>query len=168
MITVRPERPQDVEAIGRINEQAFETPAEAHLVDRLRARGKLVVSLVAQAGDQVVGHIAFSPVGIASRPDLRGVGLGPMAVLPAMQRRGIGSALVRAGLDRCRDMGYDYAVVVGHPDYYPRFGFIPASQFGIRSTWELPEGVFMALELRAQALAGSGGLATYEPEFDEV
>jgi len=115
MITVRPEQPQDVDAIRCVNEQAFETPAEAHLVDRLRARRKLIASLVAEAGDQVVGHIAFSPVAIASRPELRGVGLGPMAVVPAVQRRGIGSALVRAGLDRCRDTGYDYAVVVGHP-----------------------------------------------------
>jgi putative acetyltransferase len=168
MITVRPEQAQDVEAVRRVNEQAFETPAEARLVDLLRARGKLVASLVAQAGDQVVGHIAFSPVGIASNPELRGVGLGPMAVLPAMQKQGIGTALVHAGLDSCRDIGYDYAVVVGHPEYYPRFGFVPASRFGIRCTWKLPEGVFMALELRAQALAGSGGIAMYEPEFYEV
>jgi putative acetyltransferase len=168
MITLRPERAEDVEAVRRVNEQAFETPAEARLVDLLRARGKLVASLVAETGDQFVGHIAFSPVSIASRPTLRGVGLGPMAVLPAMQKQGIGTGLVRGGLDCCRDMGYDYAVVVGHPEFYPRFGFVPASRFGITCSWEVPEGVFMALELRPQALAGSGGLAMYEPEFNEV
>ena len=168
MTTVRLEETADVERIRRLNEQAFETPAEAGLVDLLRSRGKLVVSLVAEDGDRVVGHIAFSRVSITTTPKLRGVGLGPMAVDPGSQRQGIGSMLVRAGLDRCRDMGYDYAVVLGHPEYYPRFGFVPASQHGITCTWEVPEGVFMALELRPQGLAGSSGLAMYETEFNEA
>ncbi len=168
MVTVRPETPDDVEGIRRINTAAFETTAQARLIDLLRIRGKLVVSLVAESGDELVGHIAFSLVSMASCPERRGVALDPMAVLPAMQKRGIGSALVRAGLDRCRDLGYDYAVVVGHPEYYPRFGFVPADRFGLSCTWPVPEDVFMALELRPDALAGAGGLVTYEAEFDEV
>jgi putative acetyltransferase len=168
VITIRNERPLDIKLIRKINEQAFRTPAEAQLVDLLRTRGKLVVSLVASVDDQVAGHIAFSPVKIAAHPEIRGVGLGPVAVLPAMQRQGIGSVLVRKGLECCREMDYDYAVVVGHPNLYPRFGFIPAIRFGINSIWELPEGVFMALELRPQSLVGISGLVTYEPEFNEV
>jgi putative acetyltransferase len=166
MITLRPERADDIEAIRRIYEHAFETPVEADLVDALRDRGKLVASVVAQTGEQAVGHITFSPVSIASSRQLRGVALGPIAVLPRVQKRGIGSGLVRAGLQHCRELGYDYVVVVGHPEYYRRFGFVPASQFGISCLWELPEGVFMALELRPQALAGTGGPVTYEAEFN--
>ena len=168
MATVRLEKLEDVEAVRRVNHQAFETQAEGGLVDLLRSRGKLVASLVAEDGDRLVGHIAFSPVNISSSPKLRGVGLGPMAVVPDSQRQGIGSELVRAGLDRCREMGYDYAAVLGHPEYYPRFGFVPASKYGITCMWEVPEGVFMALELRPQALVGTSGLAMYEPEFNEA
>lgn len=168
MISIRAEQTQEVEAIRRVNEQAFETAAEADLVDLLRARGKLVVSLVACTEDQIVGHIAFSQATIASSLHLRGLGLGPMAVLPSMQKRGIGSGLVRAGLEQCRAKGIDYVIVLGHPQFYPRFGFVPAGRFGIRSAWPVPDDAFMALELRPDALAGACGLAAYEPEFNEV
>ena len=110
MITVRSEREQDIEAVRCVNEQAFGAPAEACLIDLLRFGGKLVVSLVAESDGRIVGHIAFSRVRMASNPELQGVVLGPMAVLPAMQPRGIGSMLVRAGLDLCRHTGYDYTV----------------------------------------------------------
>lgn len=168
MTMVRLEKTEDIDGVRRLNEQAFETPSEAGLVDRLRARGKLVVSLVAADGDRIVGHIAFSRVSVAANPRVPGVGLGPMAVLPDRQGQGIGSQLVRAGLDRCRDMGYDFAVVVGHPEYYPRFGFVQASKYGITCVWEVPEGVFMALELRPQGLVSASGLVAYEPDFDEA
>ncbi len=107
--TIRPEQTKDIERVRQINEQTFEPAAEARLVDLLRDRGKLIVSLVAEAGDDLLGHIAFSRVSMASCPERRGVGLGPMAVLPAMQRRGIGSALLRGILEWCRDIGYEYA-----------------------------------------------------------
>ena len=168
MTTVRPEQAEDVAAVRQVNEQAFETPAEARLVDLLRGRGKLIVSLVAHVNDHVVGHIAFSPVHLDSSPSLRGLGLGPMAVLPDMQNKGIGSLLVQAGLEHCRALACDYVVLVGHPEYYPRFGFVPARRFGLSTTWELPEGVFMTLELKPRVLDGSGGLVTYEPEFNDV
>jgi putative acetyltransferase len=124
--------------------------------------------LVADQDGEVVGHIAFSRVTIELRPDLRGVGLGPMAVLPAIQKKGIGSQLIRHGLERCRDLGCDYVVVLGHAEYYPRFGFIPASRFGIKCSWDVPDDVFMAMELRPEALSGVSGLVSYEPEFSEV
>ena len=168
MISIRAEQTQDAGAVRRVNESAFETAAEADLVDLLRARGKLVVSLVACADDQVVGHIAFSQAIIASSPHLRGLGLGPMAVAPDMQRSGIGSRLVRAGLEQCCAEGIDYVIVLGHPQFYPRFGFVPASRFGVWSAWPAPDDAFMALELRPGALAGASGLAAYEPEFDQV
>jgi putative acetyltransferase len=168
MPTFHLEQAEDVEAIRQVNQVAFETSAEAQLVERLRSREKLVISLVAEIGNQIVGHIAFSPVHITSTPALRGIGLGPMAVIPALQRRGIGTALVHAGLNRCRELDYNFAVVLGHPSYYPRFGFIPANRFGITCIWQVPEGVFMALELREHSLVGSSGLATYEPEFNEL
>ena len=88
-----------------------------------------------------------------------------MAVVPALQNRGIGSLLARAGLDQCRALACDYAVVLGHPRYYPRFGFVPASRFGLRCLWDVPDDVFMALEFRPGVLAGAGGLMSYQPEF---
>ena len=168
MPTIRAERPSDIRAVRHVNELAFETPAEARLVDRLRRRGKLAVSLVAENGGHIVGHIAFSPVTIATRPQIKGLGLGPMAVSPSYQKQGVGSQLVREGLSRCRDLGAQFAVVLGHRHFYPRFGFVPASSFLLSCRWSVPEGVFMAIELKSGALAGGEGLVCYEPEFNDV
>ena len=169
MPLIRLEATNDISAIRAVNEAAFGRPGEADLVDRLRAAGRLLVSLVAVEGDVVVGHIAFSPVRLADADEQPlGVGLGPMAVLPAYQNRAIGSVLVQAGLDACRDLGAAYAVVLGHPAYYPRFGFVPASRFGLRCQWPVPDDVFMAQELQPQGLAAQGGLVAYDPAFDAV
>ena len=168
MRMIRPERNGDIEAIRGINLAAFETAAEANLVDNLRDRGKLIISLVAEEDDALVGHIAFSAINIESHSDVRGVGLRPMAVIPSMQRRAIGSELVLAGLERCRNLDYHYMVVLGHPQYYPRFGFVSAGNYGIKCFWEVPNDVFMILELKPGALAGVRGLAQYQPEFNEV
>jgi putative acetyltransferase len=132
MVIIRPEQAKDIDAVRRINQRAFETATEARLVDLLRERGKLVVSLVAETGDDLLGNIAFTLVNFPSHPECRGVVLGPMAVLSTMQRQGIGSALVRGGVERCRDIGYEFVVVVGHPKYYPRFGFVPPDRLGLR------------------------------------
>ena len=117
MTTIRSERPGDIQAIRDVNQSAFETPAEASLVDLLRDREKLVVSLVAEYDGRVVGHIAFSRASISSQPALRGFGLGPMAVIPSFQNRGIGSQLVHAGLHECKKQGAQFAVVLGHLHY---------------------------------------------------
>ena len=167
-VTIRPETAGDAATIGKINELAFDGPGEARLIEMLRERGKLLLSMVAERDGQVVGHIAFTRVTLQQNGDLQGAGLGPMSVLPAVQNLGIGSQLVREGLDRCREMGFDFAVVLGHPEYYPRFGFAPAHRFMIQCVWPVPDDVFMALEFRAGALAGAKGLVSYEPEFDEV
>jgi putative acetyltransferase len=162
---VRLERADDIHAIRAVNLEAFETSLEADLVDALRERAKLILSLVADEDGAIVGHILFSPVSLPGGAETRIVGLAPMAVLQARQRQGIGSALVREGLERCREMGYDAVVVLGHPAYYPRFGFLPASRFGIGCEYDVPDEVFMALELVPGALRGKSGTIRYHPAF---
>lgn len=166
---IRPEKPEDIAAIRIINEQAFGSPAEADLVDALRQNSKAAISLVAEDDGRVIGHILFSPVTIEPNGgQLTGVGLAPMAVAPELQNRGIGSLLVKQGLDRCREAEYPFVVVLGHPDYYPRFGFVPASRFNIKSEYEVADEVFMVMELAEGALSGCAGVAKYQPEFNEV
>jgi putative acetyltransferase len=167
-ITIREEQSNDVAAIRRVILEAFEGPVEAELVDKLRANGKFELSLVAEVDGQVVGYILFTGVHIEkATPSPRTLGIAPLAVLKEFQRKGVGSALMRASLERCREMGHDAIVVVGHPEYYPKFGFLPASRYGLRCEYEVPEDVFMALELRAESLLGVRGLVRYQPEFGE-
>ena len=170
MIAIRAEVDADRAAVHAVNLAAFGQPAEADLVDRLRAAGRATVSLVATAGGEVVGHILFSPVTVepAPSPPPSWLGLAPMAVRPERQRDGIGSALVRAGLAAAGAGGATAVVVLGHPDYYPRFGFAPASRVGLRCIYDSPDEAFMALELTPGGLAGHRGLVRYAPEFDAL
>ena len=137
-------------------------------MDALRDRGKTTLSLVAVLQDRVVGHILFSPVAIEAGGEVTAaLGLGPMAVLPAHQREGIGSLLVRAGIEECRRAGHESVVVLGHPEYYPRFGFAPASRHGL--VWErpAPDEAFMALELLSGALPRPGASCGISPSSAE-
>ncbi|MGI9108250.1 MAG: GNAT family N-acetyltransferase [Pyrinomonadaceae bacterium] len=169
MITVRVEKAADHAAVRRVNERAFGRPNEAALVDALRETVHPQISLVAVKDVQVVGHIFFSPVSIESGDAVfMAMGLAPMAILPERQRQGIGSLLVQEGLRACRQVGCEVVVVLGHPEYYPRFGFIPASQKGLRCEYPVPDEVFMVIELKSNVLAGREGLAKYRPEFSEV
>jgi len=130
------------------------------------SRQAFTLSLVATYIDKVVGHILFSPVTIESESlSFTAVGLGPMAILPPYQKKGIGSQLIRAGIERCRQAGHEIVVVIGHPDYYPRFGFVPAKPKGIDCEFEAPEEAWMILELREGALAGRRGTVKFQPEF---
>jgi putative acetyltransferase len=166
---VRRERPEDIAVIHQVNEQAFGRPHEANLVDALRAAGKAVLSLVAVRDDRIVGHILFSPVTIdIGDRILPALGLAPMAVIPERQRCGIGSRLVTAGLAECRNTAYNCVVVLGHPTYYPRFGFIPASRYGLKSEYEVPDEAFMVLAWGEGVLDVQGGLVRYQPEFRSV
>jgi putative acetyltransferase len=164
-IDVRPEAPADLRGIREVNREAFARPNEAALVDALRATTPCI-SLVAASAAAVVGHILFTPVEIVGPgSSARVAGLGPMAVRTAWQRGGIGARLVRAGLEECRRRGYDAVVVLGHPHYYPRFGFAPGSRLGLRCEFEAPDEAFMAQELRVGALGAGGGLVRYSSEF---
>lgn len=161
---IRPEAPADVDAVRAMNVAAFDGPAEAALVDALRAAARPFLSLVADDAGIVAGHILFTPVEV---PDVTTLvmGLAPMAVRPDRQRRGIGSALVREGLEQCRNLHVAAVVVLGHPEFYPRFGFAPANRFGLRSEYDVPPEVFMALELVPGALKGAAGVVRYHPAF---
>ena len=165
MPVIRPERPGDVAGIRHVNRSAFPTTVEADLVDALRQHAHPLVSLVVVEGEALVGHILFSPVTLVPHPELPMMGLAPMAVLPGKQRLGIGSMLVRTGLDECRTLGFAAVVVLGHADYYPRFGFVPASAFDLASEYDVPDDVFMALELEPGALRHKAGTIRYHPAF---
>jgi putative acetyltransferase len=169
LLTIRSETPEDEAEIRHIHEEAFGQEAEGKLVEKLRNRGVLTISLVALYDSRVVGHIAFSPVEVKSDcSSFQAIALGPMSVLPACQRKAIGSQLVRAGLEECRHLGHEIVVLVGHPDYYPRFGFVLASPRGIECEFEVPDEAWMLLELREGALAGRRGTVSFQPEFREA
>jgi putative acetyltransferase len=165
---IRAEEPRDWAAVHAVNVAAFETAAEANLVDALREHAQPLVSLVAEDNGAIVGQIMFSPVSLSGHPALKIMGLAPMAVAPEHQRKGVGSALVRAGLERCTQLGCGAVVVLGHPDYYPRFGFWPSTRFAIGCEYEVPEDVFMVVELQAGFLRGASGQARYHAAFRDV
>lgn len=169
IVAIREESPDDIEAIAALNRHAFAGESEADLVNKLRAARVLTLSLVAVDGDQVVGHIAFSPVTVECETRKIGaIGLGPMAVTPQRQREGIGSQLVEAGLEALKKTGHNLVFVIGHPGYYPRFGFMPCAKCNIRCEYDVPEEAFMVKELREGALKGVQGIVRYRQEFHEV
>ena len=168
MIVIRHETLADFEAIQKVNLRAFEQSNEGNIVDALRVAGALTISLVALHDNQIVGHIAFSPVTIESGDgSFTVLGLGPMAVLPEHQNEGIGSQLVEAGLKECLRLGHEIVVVIGHLEYYPRFGFFPAGPSDIKWEHVVPEDAFMFVELNAGALAGRTGVVKFHPAFNE-
>ncbi|OPY54977.1 MAG: Acetyltransferase (GNAT) family protein [Methanosaeta sp. PtaU1.Bin112] len=173
MIFIREEGPKDIEEIRKLNEktfmQAFGQAPEANLIDSLRKSCANILSLVAIQDDHVVGHIFLSPVKIDGDKAIEGMGLGPIAVQPELQHQGIGSQLVQVGIDMLKTRGDPFIIVLGHPEYYPRFGFERASLYGIGSQWEgVPDEAFMILVLNEEALFGACGVARFRNEFDEA
>jgi putative acetyltransferase len=165
-LLIRPENAADRDAIREVNQLTFGGEAEANLVDALRDGGFVTVSLVAETEAKVVGHILFSAVTI--RTDIAAfevLSLAPMAVLPEIQRKGIGSALVHAGIEACRKLPYGSIVVLGHPEFYPRFGFSPDIACRLKCPFGSGEA-WMALELVPESLKGVGGTVEYPPPFD--
>ena len=166
--SIRPERPTDAPAVHAVLAAAFPDSGEAGLVDALRGKARPFVSLVAESGGEIVGHVAFTPVAfdpLSPRYHLA-LGLAPLSVAPAYRRRGIGSALVEAGLVECRELGADVAVVLGDPDYYARFGFVPASTLRLKSAFDAPEGAFQALVLKVFDVRPGMTTVLFRPEFD--
>jgi len=170
MVIIRPEQPQDVAAVRSVNETAFGQSAEAGIVDAIRLACPDAVSLVALDEGRVVGHILFSPVSVSAPAGaVRGMGLAPMAVLPEYQRRGIGSLLVSEGIRILRERTCPFIIVLGHPEYYPRFGFVTASRHGLCSQWQgVPDEAFMVMILDTEAMTGVSGTAAYRDEFDRA
>ncbi len=166
LVELREERPGDVAAIRDVNKRAFGQNQEGNIVDALRSNGAALLSLVATLNGRVVGHIMYSPVSVDG--EVTGAALGPMAVLPEHQRQGIGSKLIETGNHKLQDAGRPFIIVVGHAEYYPRFGFRPASAYGIKCEWEVPDDVFMLLVLDEAKMRTVSGLAKYRHEFSSV
>ena len=162
---IRDERPQDVDIIARITTAAFATIPqaggdEAQLIEKLRAMGGLTVSLVAERNGDVVGHISFSPVRVNGREG-PWYQLSPVSVRPDLHRQGIGSALIVAGIERLKALGAETCTVLGHADYYPRFGFESVAELSDKYPQRNPN--FMRLALKGEAPTGK---VTYHPAFD--
>jgi putative acetyltransferase len=163
-VQIRPETPADIQAVHRIHRAAFDGPDEAVLVDNLRREGYAQISLVAQAGEELVGHILFSPLAVEAEPETdQALALAPVGVLPAHQRRGVGSALIRAGLEEARRQGYPAVIVLGHAEYYPRFGFRAELTAQLEAPFSGPS--FTALSLVPGSSAGLVGRVRYAPPF---
>jgi putative acetyltransferase len=166
-LELRAEAEGDRAAIFQVHGAAFETELEARLVDQLRAAGALTLSVVAVENGLIVGHVAFSPVTISENPvGARALGLGPIGVLPACQRRGIGTRLIEAGLHASAAEGWDLVFVLGEPGYYRRCGFESAAKHGMRCKYDAPLEAFMVTALHPDTLAGVSGIVDYHPAFD--
>ncbi|AMV28522.1 Acetyltransferase (GNAT) family protein [Gemmata sp. SH-PL17] len=162
--TIRDEAPNDADGVRLVNRLAFNGDAEAELVEALRAGGYVRASLVAECEGRIVGHVLFSDLPIVTeRGIVSALAFAPMAVLPEFQNLGVGSRLVPAGLDACRDRGHRIVVVLGHPAFYPRFGFSPALAAKLSSPFS--GEAFMAAELVPGALTGVAGRVEYTPPF---
>jgi putative acetyltransferase len=172
MIELRPEQPEDAAAIREIHRLAFGRDAEAEIVDAIREVDAAVLSMVAvEAGvDALVAHVLYTRVTVAVEhgEDVSLLGLAPVAVLPSHQGRGIGTMLIEASLEQLRAERHPAVVVVGEPSYYPRFGFLPGSRWGLRWDVDGPDEVFMVAELSPGALAGVRGTVRFRPEFAGV
>jgi putative acetyltransferase len=170
MISIRAEKSEDADAIRLIHKKAFGGIQEADIIKKLRLNCHELLSMVTLHGDKLVGHILFSPATIEGYHGvLEGMGVAPMAVPPDCQRKEIGSKLVRSGMDILEKHSCPFIIVLGHPHYYPRFGFETASKYGIRCQWEgVPEEVFMILWLDKSKMKGVSGIAKYREEFNEA
>ncbi|MFC1478287.1 GNAT family N-acetyltransferase [Candidatus Margulisiibacteriota bacterium] len=167
---IRPEKPEDISEIRRINAEAFDADGEANLIDALRDSGVPLISLVAEDSEgAIIGHILFSEVTLdPNRTDITIAGLAPIAVLPAYQNKGVGSMLIDEGIKYCKKAGYAAVVVLGHHKYYPRFGFVPSTKYDLTCEYDVPTEVFMVKELWAGALKDCKGEIRYHEVFRQL
>lgn len=167
-IVIREEQASDHQRVYEVNRLAFQQEDESRLIEKIRAGQNYIpgLSLVAEIDDKIVGHIIFSKIKIVGEDFVcNSLALAPMAVIPGYQKKGIGSRLVEDGLKRAEELGFKSVIVLGHPEYYPRFGFLKASKWGIKRPFEVPDEAFMAIELNGRALDGKSGIVSYPDEF---
>jgi predicted N-acetyltransferase YhbS len=168
-ISIRQEEEKDFEMVYEINKLAFGQENESKLVENIRKGENFVpeLSLVAESDGEVVGHILFSKIKLVGEGEFESLALAPMAVVPKLQKQGIGGKLVNAGLEIAQKLGFESVIVVGYHEYYPRFGFVKASKWGIKCPFEVPDEAFMAVELVKDSLKGKAGMVQYPKEFME-
>ncbi|MDA3905592.1 MAG: N-acetyltransferase [Bacteroidales bacterium] len=171
MIVIRKENKKDYPEVYKLNLQAFNQITEPELVDRHRESDRFIpeLSLIAEIDNKICGHILFTKIYIQSEGiNKESLALAPMAVLPDFQNQGIGKQLIKSGLEKAANIGFKSVVVIGHAEYYPKFGFKPALSFDITAPWEVPNDVFMALELQENALSDVHGLVNYAQAFMDL
>lgn len=171
-IKIRAEKKEEFNAIYQLVALAFDQEDESRLIDLLRKDECFIpaLALVAVDGDKLVGHILFTKISIVDEKGRShlSLALAPMAVLPDYQRKRIGGQLIRQGLGIAKDLGYSSVIVLGHKDYYPKFGFEPAEKWKIRTHYEVPSDYFMGLALVPDGLEGVSGMVEYSPPFDQI
>jgi len=167
---IRQEQKSDHKKVYEINKMAFNQENESMLIDKIRAGDSFIpeLSLVAELEGEIVGHILFSKIKILGKDEYESLALGPMAVVPKHQKQGIGGKLITTGLEIAKKLGFESVIVVGHKDYYPKFGFKRASLWGIKCPFEVPDEAFMAIELVENSLKNKAGTVQYPKEFMEV
>ncbi|OQX99213.1 MAG: GNAT family N-acetyltransferase [Bacteroidetes bacterium 4572_128] len=171
-IKIRKEKETDFSKVYELNILAFEEKEEAVLVDHLRKNDEFnpQLSLVATLNDEIIGHILFTKIKIIddNRNESESLALAPMAVSPKYQKKGIGGKLINAGLKKAKELKFKSVIVLGHEHYYPKFGFVPTTRWNIKCPFEVPDNVFMGLELVENGLKNVTGVVQYMKEFDGV
>lgn len=170
MITIREENKNDLVTIKKINDKAFGQPQEGNVIDKIRESDSLVLSLVAEIDNNIVGHIFYSTAEIECNNErIAGMGLAPMAVLPEYQKQGIGKRLINESLNILKKKPVPFIIVLGHEDYYPKFGFEIASKYGIKCQWDgVPDEAFMIMILDKEKMSNIHGVAKYRDEWNEA
>ena len=168
-ITIRKEEENDNIQIYEVNKLAFQQENEGKLIEKIRNTENFIpeLSIVAEIDNRIVGHILFSKIKIVGKSVYESLALAPMAVIPEFQKKGIGSELVKIGIKMAKKLGFDSIIVIGHKEYYPKFGFQRASKWNIKCPFEVPDDVFMAIELTEKAFEGKAGTVEYPDEFNE-
>lgn len=168
-ITIRKEEGKDYSKVHEVNRLAFKQENESKLIEKIRKGENFIpdLSLVAEIDNKIVGHILFSKIKIVGGSVFESLALAPMAVIPELQKQGIGGKLIKNGIEKAKELGFDSLIVLGHKDYYRKFGFQKASKWNIRSPFEVPDEAFMAIGLTEKALEGKAGTVKYPDEFME-